>query len=202
MADFTWSERAGRFRDAGGRFVPESKVRDGVDVVCAQASDRASALARDLVDGNISIDAYRDGLFRVIKDVHIASALAAYGGKNAMTPERYGYTGHLIKQQYQYARGMLSDIVSGRQPLDGRLVARAAMYGQAGRQTYTNVKHREEERRGKQEVRNILGVAEHCDECTAATDRGWTDLDKMSLPGSRVCRTNCKCRLEYRGRAA
>lgn len=199
MADFSWSESAGRFRDGRGRFVPEASVRDGVDATVNAASARAVSLAQDLREGKIGIDAFRDGMFRVIKDVHIASALAAYGGKNAMTPERYGYTGHLIKEQYQYMRGFLTDIISGKQALNGRIDVRVAMYAEAGRTTYEMIRLREGKRRGITQVRNILHAQESCEQCKGITARGWVDPDDMVPIGARQCLSRCRCTLEMRG---
>ena len=117
---FSWNERAGRFRDASGRFVPEAKVRSGVDAVVDAASQRASNLAKDLREGRINLEQFRDGMFQAIKDVHIASALSAYGGKQAMNESKWGFVGSQIKAQYMYARGMLNDIISGKQAMTYR----------------------------------------------------------------------------------
>ena len=195
---FSWNERAGRFRDASGRFVPEAKVRSGVDAVVDAASQRASNLAKDLREGRINLEQFRDGMFQAIKDVHIASALSAYGGKQAMNESKWGFVGSQIKAQYMYARGMLNDIISGKQAMNGRLDQRAIMYMEAARTTYETIRLREGLKRGVTQVRNILHAKESCDQCKGLTGDGWMDADKMIPIGARQCLSRCACTLEMR----
>lgn len=198
MPDFTWSERAGRFRDDRGRFVPEARVRSGVDALVDHGAVRASALADGVKDGSLPLAEFQSGMFRIIKDVHVASALAAYGGRDAMTPSRWGTVGNYIKTQYRYARGMTQDVASGRQAADGRLNVRATMYASAGRVTYETIRAKEQKERGNTEARNILHAQESCEQCTKIATSGWMPLDRMVPIGSRQCLTRCKCTLEFR----
>lgn len=77
------------------------------------------------------------------------------------------------------------------------------MYAQAGRGTREHFaaldagEYREE--------RNILGRAEHCEECLGYTAGGpspqvgpWRPRGTMKPPGQRKCRSRCKCRREFR----
>lgn len=198
MPDFTWSEQAGRFRDDRGRFVPEARIRSGVDALVDAASTKAVALAQGVREGRISTEAYQRGMFEIIKDVHIAAGLAAYGGKGAMTPAKWGYLGARLKEQYAYARRMTGEMVDGKQPLNGRLDVRAAMYAEAGRVTYELVRLRQEQARGRTECRNLLHALESCRECIEITGRGWILIEAMPPIGSRTCLVRCKCTLEYR----
>ncbi len=200
MPDFRWNENAGRFIGSNGRFVPEATIRSGVDALVDRVSQRLQVAARGVADGSVSAQAFRDVLFQGIKDVHIGAGLAAYGGQSAMNQERYGFLGSEVKKQYEYARGFLQDIVSGKQPLDGRLAARAAMYAESGRTTYEHVRMREAERRGRSQVRNVLHAKESCDQCKSITGRGWIPIDEMPPVGSRTCLSRCRCSLEYRGK--
>lgn len=202
MADFSWSEKAGRFRDESGRFVPEARVRGGVDATVDRVSTRLQNSAKGLRDGSVSIEAFRDELFRGVKDVHIASGLAAYGGREAMTPERWGYLGSRTRAQYGYARKFIASIVDGTQPLNGRLAVRAAMYAEAGRTTYEEVRAREAKRRGYTEERNILHSRESCSQCRALSGQGWVEIGKLPPIGTRECMSRCRCTIEYRNQRA
>lgn len=46
--------------------------------------------------------------------------------------------------------------------------------------------------------RNILGPGEHCPECVALTALGWRPQGSMPRPGRRLCKKNCKCKIELR----
>lgn len=202
MPSFTFSPSAGRFRDiASGRFVPESSIVAGVDALVAQAAADLGALAGRMRAGTITAEAFQTELLATIKSLHVASALAAYGGRSQMTPERWGYTGSLIRAQYGYARAFVDDILSGRQP-DGRLVQRARAYASAGRLTYQAVTAREARRRGLNEARNILSARESCDQCKALAARGWIPADEMVPVGGRTCGAWCRCSIERRRRSA
>jgi hypothetical protein len=198
MPDFTWSEKAGRYRDASGRFVPEARVRTGVDVLVTQASDRMRQAAQDLRAGSIDVAAFQAALHRTIREVHIASALAAYGGRNAMTPERWGYVGSKIKRQYQYGRDFVADVISGKQSMNGRIDVRASMYAEAGRVTFEAVRAREGKRRGFSEERNVLHANESCSDCIDLTARGWVESGTLPPVGSRKCLSRCRCSIERR----
>lgn len=179
-------------------FVPETRVRSGVDALVDAASQRAANLAKDLRENRINIEQFRDGMFQTIKDVHVAAGLAAYGGRNAMDQERYGFLGSEIKKQYIWARKMLADIIDGTQPMNGRLDARAAFYAASARQTYEAARQRQQKESGKSEERNNLTARESCSGCQAETNRGWVPIGSLIPPGGRTCRGNCRCFLTYR----
>lgn len=198
MPDFTWSETAGRFRDDRGRFIPEARVRSGVDALVDAASGRATTLAAGVRSGSVSNADFQAGMFGIIKDVHIASGLAAYGGRNAMDASKWGFLGQRIRAQYGYARNLVSELVSGQQPMNGRLDVRAAMYAEAGRITYEVVRDRQERARGMTEGRNILHARESCPECIEITGRGWQPIEGIPPIGMRQCLVRCKCTIERR----
>lgn len=82
--------------------------------------------------------------------------------------------------------------------------ARAALYAASLNPTYEWSKHVAMGLAGMTQVRNVLHPAEHCTSaqgepnCTDEAEKGWVTFREMSLPGSRVCRMNCNCSLEYR----
>lgn len=195
---FGFDQRSQRFRDlSSGRFVSERAVRDGVDRVADLTSRRLGELTARFRAGEISAVQWQTEMLAQIKQAHIASALAAYGGRDAMTPEKWGYVGWRVREQFAYARRMAEDILSGRQRMNGRLDARARMYGSAVRQTYNSVRARESRAAGLKYERNVLGVAEHCPECRAQTARGVVPIGTLIPPGYRQCRASCRCSLVY-----
>lgn len=203
VPDFSWSEAAGRYRNRDtGQWVSEREVRTGVDALVSHASDNIVWRAGALRAGTIDVVTFQSELQQTIKDVHVASALAAYGGRDAMTPARWGYVGSRIKAQYKYGRRFVTQMMDGRQPLNGRVEVRSAMYAEAGRVTYEAIRAREAKRRGFEEERNILHANESCRECIAETAKGWVTAGKLKPVGRRLCLTRCKCTIDRRGTAA
>ena len=90
-----------------------------------------------------------------------------------MTPADYGRAGQRIRQQYAFLNAFASQVASGQQPMDGRMVARAELYGQAGRSTYHLTERGEMEVRGMTEEQSIIHPADSCDECIAEAEVGW-----------------------------
>lgn len=197
---FTWEKRAGRFRDGTtGRFVAERTIRRGVDAVASASSARMVAHTEQLRSGASSVLDWERALRREIKVAHMAQILAAHGGPQAMTQADYGWASGQIRAQYKYLANFAADIVSGRQPLNGRLLARAAMYGAAARATFEAARARDAEARDVvMEERNITGSGDPCSECPGLSARGWVPLGTLPPVGSRACLANCRCRIERR----
>jgi hypothetical protein len=198
MADFRYDDRAGRFRDSStGRFVSERQVRDAVDATVSLASEHMATLSSDFRAGTINAAQFLDGMLTEIKSVQIASALAAYGGRDQMTQSRWGYVGSVIREQYAYARQMVADVLDGKQRMNGRLDARARQYANSGRTTYENIRRREMALAGMAYELNVQHSDEGCEECVAASDRGWVPIGTLPPVGARICRGACLCTLAF-----
>lgn len=198
MAGYRWNENAGRFINERGQFVSERAVRVVVDRIADAASERMAAASERLLAGEMSVAAWQAEMMQTIKVSQIAAATIAAGGADQMTPSRYGSAGFEIKTQYQYLREFAAQIESGQQKLNGSLTARARQYGQAARVAFERAYGRGQQQRGYRSVRNVLGVAEHCRQCLSLTAQGWMPIEQMPPIGSRICRSNDRCRLEYR----
>lgn len=200
---FTFSDTTGRYRDAdSGRLVSEAVVRKAIDQAADAASDHLADLSARLLRGELKLSEWQLEAMRTVKMAHVATGIVAHGGRLLMTPAEWGYLGSRIKAEYQYLRTFAEQIADGTQPLDGRLEARARLYGQACRATFAATVARDQPARGYEAERNIMGAAEHCPECRALSDRGWVPLGTLPLPGTRVCLTNCHCRISYSREAA
>lgn len=200
MAEFTWSAQAGRFREvASGRFVSEATVRAGVDALAALSAARMGSLAQRYRAGELMATAWLSAHLAEVKALHVAATLASYGGREQMTPARWGLVGQQIRLQYSYARQMVADVLEGRQRLNGRLDIRAASYANGGRLTFEAIRRRERGARGVRYERNLLHAAESCSGCLAETARGWVPYGALVPVGRRVpCGVYCKCTVEYR----
>ena len=197
---YEWDDAAGRYRGAGGRFVPRAEVRREIERGIAATRTRATRLAAQLQSRAITLDAWVAGMRDVVRDTHWGNLAAAKGGWAQLTPADYGRAGRAIRDQFGYLEGFADQIERGL-PLDGRFLRRAAMYADAGRATYTRAERAEMTARGFDEERNIRYAGDSCDGCIAATARGWVPLGELPLIGTRDCLTGCRCELVYRSTA-
>lgn len=130
----------------------------------------------------------------------VAGALAA-GGWSRLDVVAGDIEAHLLSE-LGYLDAFADDVAQGRVPRDGRFARRAILYAAAGWGLYMLLRGREARRRGYGEEQNVLDPgAEHCQGCVAETDRGWQPIGSLIPVGSRACRSNCRCRMEYRNGA-
>lgn len=194
-----WDDAIGRFRGTGGQLVSTAKVREVVDDIAEQASERMAVLASRLSRGEISLATFQSDMMREIKLSQSAAAVIAHGGADQMTSRRWGYIGSQVKKQYKFAQGFAEDIASGKQAFTERgLVARARQYGQASRTTFNQVLVRDQVARGYSYARNILHAGESCSECKGQSSKGWMPIEDLVPIGSRTCRAQCRCTVEFR----
>lgn len=200
MSEFTFSSKTGRYRDtATGRFVSDARLREGVDAAVDRSARLMGDAAARLRQDTISIEQFQAEMFAAVKDVHAASAMAAYGGRLQMSDARWGEVGARVRSEYGYVRNMVSQIIDGTQPLNGRFEARARSYASAGRITFETIQAREAAGRGYTEERNQIHSGESCRQCQGLAARGWVALGSLPLVGNRTCKQNCRCSIARRG---
>lgn len=196
---YTFDRKLGRFRDAStGRLIAESVVRSGVDRLCDLTSARMAGYSRALLDGTLSLADWQQQMMADLKSSQVAAGVAAMGGRKAMTPADWGTIGQRVREQYRYLRAFATDISSGRQPLDGRLSARAQQYGQAARPTYESIRARNDLLLGYTHERNVLHGHDHCQQCPTLTALGWVPIGSLPMIGQRACRVHDRCTIQRR----
>lgn len=196
---YRFNERAGRYIDGRGRFVPNTMVRAELDKTLQTSQQAMRNLSGGLRTGKISLADWQTGMMREIKNTHLSSAALAKGGWAQMTPADYGRVGAEVKKQYAYLDNFAQQIASGEQRLDGVFLRRADMYFEAGRGTFHDVERLEKGKRGMTEERSILDPsARHCDGCLQEAARGWVSIGSLVRIGARDCLTRCRCMIEYR----
>ncbi len=193
-----WDAEAGRYRDAAtGRFVTHTAIRRALEQSLANLTRRTDGLAADLRAGRISLVEWRNEMRDIVKHTQMAAAELARGGRAQMTQSDYGRVGQAVRRQYGFLEAWVEQIKAGL-PFDGRMESRARQYLRAARTTYIANETRALSARGYDEVRSVLHPAEHCAECIAEAARGFVAVSQLVPLGSRTCRSNDRCSLEFR----
>ena len=190
---FTWNARAGRYRDAAGRFVSPRQVRAYLDQMIDKEQRAMMRAARVFRTSNWTASdlatferVMRDG----IKTTHVLSAMAAKGGYAQMTNRDYGRVGQTVRFHYGKLEDWMRQVADGTAPLDGRFAMRAGMYAGASLGTYYRVSG---------DVALAAGYTDRsCDTCVAQTARGPVPIGTLVPIGQRQCLGNCRCTIEYR----
>jgi hypothetical protein len=208
LSEYGWNERAGRYVDQStGRFVSFRTVKTELEAVVTASASNINTLSTRLVSGDITLAEWQLGMEREIKLSHVASAAAAKGGWAQMTPSDWGWVGSRVKEQYAYLRNFAQQIASGKEKLNGHLVARAEQYGMAARATYEEMRRRVMTNRGAtEERRRITPGAEHCEGserrgtpgCEELALLGWQPIGSLPPIGAATCLMHCKCYFEYK----
>ena len=199
LSQYQYDPRSRRYRNtSNGQYLSAKTVRAAIDqIIDAQTVDMRD-LAQNLVDGSLSLADWQMKSAALLKNLHVAMGLAANGGLENTSASDLGYIASQIKKQYSYLNKMALEIRKGEQALDGTLVARAALYTQAGREIYENVVAREAKEGGCTEEISRIGAADHCDLCLQEAAKSWSPIGTLIPIGQRTCLSNCRCTMAYR----
>jgi hypothetical protein len=194
LSQYAYDLRSRRYRNlANGQYVTASEVRQAVDTVIDVQTAKVRDLSQRLIDGQINLAEWQTQTVGLLKPLYVAVGMVAGGGVNNMSQADYGFLGSLIKKQYTYLAKFAQDIASGKQKLDGSLLARAALYAQAARSIFETVLDHIAREAGAMQERSILGISDHCRECVQEAAKGWQPIGTLIPIGERLCRANCRC---------
>jgi hypothetical protein len=200
---WTYDPEARRYRTPAGRTVTPERVRQQIDRVLDRAAVPMRQVSERLAARRISLADWYRQMEEMIAARHVAAAAAARGGIAQLTDADREWIRDRIEEQFRYLDRFGADIQSGRQPLDGRYRARVALYAEAARGTYEDMRRRVAAQSGYTEERSVLGAADHCSRttrpgCIEEARRGWQPIGTISTPGKRTCLARCRCVLRYR----
>lgn len=194
---YSWNERAGRYRDANGRFVSRAIIRREIDATILRSQQRMLSVAEQLRQGAISLDDWFIETRRIIKEVHLYNAAAAKGGWAQLENADYMRIGKVVLDQFTFLKNFGTQIADGL-TLDGSFVRRITLYAQAGRSTYHAIELEEMKADEMTEERSVLHPADHCGDCIEEAGKGWQPIGTLTPIGERQCLGGCKCSMEYR----
>jgi hypothetical protein len=198
VREFTWDAASLRYR-RGGRFVSERAVKLAIRRTIRAAAAEIRGVTADVAAGRVTVADWQARMAGELKNLHLASAMAARGGRRNMTPADWLRAGREIRYQLGRLGRFAADVAAGRLT-ERQVLARADLYVEAADGTFENA------RRGAaagvySQERNVLGAAEnHCGGCLTETARGWVGLGELVPIGERACIVNCHCRYVFRGK--
>lgn len=200
MADspYRYDPVALRYRGRDGRFVPERRIKAAVDDMIDGGTERLVGMTDALRSGRMPLAEWQRAMMDELRQMHGGAAILAHGGKQAMSPSDWGWTGFRVRTEYRYLRNWAREIADGTAPLDGRMLARARLYGGASRVTFEQMKMRDARNGGMQFERWVLSPADHCSGCPNQAARGWVPLGTLPPIGSNPCKSNCRCSKQTR----
>jgi hypothetical protein len=194
---YRWNEIAGRYINQSGNFVSFADVRSYLDEVLDRHERKIMSLSSALREGSINVQQWQAGMKDALKDLHLVSGALARGGWAQMSQADYGRVGNQLRFQYERLAKFAQQIERGL-PFDGRFIRRTQLYAQSGRVSYTAALRQEMALRGYTEEQSVLAAADHCSECVAEADKGWVKIGTLINIGERICKSNCRCHLEFR----
>lgn len=166
---FYWDAPRHRWRDGEtGRFVAESRVREGRDGFLVSQERRVGDLTQRLTEG-MPVQRFEAEMRQVIKSSYLAEYMLGRGGLNAMTNADNGRVGALCRTQYQYLRDFMLQVQRGELS-PAQIGARAALYVRSAGQAYE---------RARAAVRDLV-------------------LPAYPKDGTSECKSNCRCTWDIR----
>lgn len=156
------------------------------------------ACARQLIDGQITLDEFQRRVAAMIESNFWEAAFALFGPSLWLFPAILLLVKQLVEQQLAWLRGLVLDIRFGRQRLDGTLLRRIGLYGSAAWSALLEFSRRLAVIQGYTSEMNVLGMAEHCQGCIDETAKGWVPIGALVPIGQRTCLSNCKCRYVFK----
>ena len=184
-----------------GLLVSRTQVLEWVNISLGQSTSVTDTLA-SFVGGDsptLSPADWRLAMRQEIKDEYIRQYLTGVGGRDQMTPARWGQVGGMLSDQYRYLDGFDVGELS-----EAQIAARSRMYINSAREGFERANKQIKVDAGATEEKWNLNPAEHCEDCIAFADMGWQLIEEDAfggaIPGSGAtkCLTNCKCGLTYK----
>lgn len=203
LPNYRYNAAAGRYIDPSGKFVSQQVIRGELDKVLDSVTVDMVNLSKSFRAGTIDGSEFQIRSMDLIKQGHLAGAAMQKGGWAQLSQSDFGRIGAIVKREYQFHQGMLDDILSGKQRLDGTLDVRLRLYGQAARNTYHTFEQEDRAIQGYDEERRDLHGGDSCTNssrpgCIEEAARGWVPIGESLDIGAATCLANCRCSKSYR----
>jgi len=203
LPSYTYSERAGRFRDSSnGQFVSKDRVTSLMEAHVADAESRLGeldiAFAEKKIDAATWTISMRDEMRRLTL---INESLGGGGIQQVLdNPRQTGRAGGELRDRYARISSNAEQFQRGEISL-AQLAARTnAMAGECRAHYWLAEREaaRVQDPNNDFIERRVISGGETCADCVDYYSQGWQQAGVLPVPGesgSSVCRGNCKCNL-------
>jgi hypothetical protein len=195
---YVWDASARRYRTTAGKLVSRVVVQAALESAIETAAEKMGFVSGQLDAGTITIDAWHAAMRESLRQMHTGSTALAQGGWAQVSPTEWGHAGAALKEQYAYLANFAAQLADGTQPINGRYMARCAMYASSAHGTYEESNRRREIAAGMTEERRHTSALESCGECEAVEAEGWQPIGTLPPIGTLECLTNCRCYWGFR----
>lgn len=187
----------GRKAWQAGEMSEDERARVGRALV-VYMRDEARAVAELFVSGDLTRAQWRDRMAEITGPGAVATTWALQGGRRLNRDDARAIE-DVLARQFAYLNRFVGQVEAGTVKLDGRIVSRSLLYATSAWSS-AQAAARSLARRTWTLERNVLGPADHCRGCLAASAQGWVAIGTLVPVGERDCRVNCRCRYEFKGR--
>lgn len=198
------------------RAVERIPPRELLGFAQRESARRVAEYTNGLREGKLTVGQWRWRMQREIKDFHITATLLGkrevQPAARKLTPGEIKIVSREVARQFKYLRAFRKDVdkliaVKGLDKLPRTVERRGQLYIEGGENSYW--RERNSALPITTQVFWRLSPAEHCTTCVERAgrhggeggyDSPWTP-DKIPWrpqDGTSICKTNCKCWLEYR----
>lgn len=198
LPGFNFDRTSHRYRDLStGRFVARQHITGLLDNQVQATAETLTALTTAAHEGRLAPAAYVEQMRTEVRRLTLQNAALGAGGFDKLTQSDYGRVGAQLRGEYQRIVQFAEQMKAGEVTLPQAL-NRAEMYAGTARKQFWEAEaaHVEPSEPGMAILeRRLLGVAEHCEDCTQYYDQGWQPLGVLPEPGQEsACMSNCKCK--------
>ncbi len=200
MPEYYWNSKTGRYHDrATNRFVKKNDVLNFLDRDIRRTEGRMESLARQLIDGEISLGVFENAMSEEIKRNNLRATMLGSGGQNNVTPKAYGAAGNRIREEYGFLRNFVGQI-QNEQLTASQIISRSKMYAKAAIAAHSRAELIDRESQGIRFAKRFLdpAVSKHCPSCPFHERLDWTPINEIVPVGYDCeCRRHCRCNIEY-----
>jgi hypothetical protein len=207
LAGLRWDAATRRYRRPNGRFLSEADTLRVLEAEIVAAKARFRAVGGNLTAGRISLAEFQIQVEGLSKRINLIGAAVEKGGFAQLSKSDLGWIGSRVRTSLGFVRNMAREIESGKQRLDGTLLARLDQYASEGRAAERAMSVRVARQDGSTHKRRVLGAADHCRTsttrmgCIEAARKGYVPIDSQDVPeiGAATCLRSCRCRWAFKG---
>lgn len=193
-----WNPKLQRYQGPNGRIIGQTQmVEKRNEFVEAQKAEVVKLVNR-MADRDITWNQWVREMQTVIRQTHMDLLALGSGGRGQVTQKQWDDLAFkTLPTQYDFLKDFSQKILDGDYSRL-QVVLYAQQYIGTAAASYDNGRRGASKQAGFTQERNILGLADHCDQCRDLAGRGWVPIGTLPPPGTRECLGNCRCHLEFK----